>query len=98
MHRIVVLSLILVVLGFTQPPMFHDYTYVTASGSPIVVSSHANPCVLDWDDDGLKDLLLGEFTQGRIRFYQNSGTNNAPVFTTFTYLRADGATIQLPYG
>ena len=46
----------------------------------------------------LLHLLLGEFTQGRIRFYQNSGTNSAPVFTTFAYLEADGATITLPYG
>ena len=99
MHRIVVLSLILVGFAFAPPPMFHDFVYIAAGGFPITVSGgHADPCVIDWDGDGLKDLLLGEFTQGRIRFYQNSGTNSAPVFTTFTYLQADGATITLPYG
>ena len=89
-----------VLIGFAlaQPPMFHNYIYVRANGFPIVVSSHANPCVVDWDGDALKDLLLGEFTLGRIRFYRNSGTNSAPVFTSFSYLEADGATIQLPYG
>jgi hypothetical protein len=79
--------------------MFQDFVYITAGGFPITVSSgHADPCVVDWDGDGLKDLLLGEFTQGRIRFYSNDGSNSAPHFTTFAYLQADGATIQLPYG
>jgi hypothetical protein len=94
---------ILIALGscvvFADPPMFQDFVYIEANNIPITVSGgHADPCVIDWDGDGSKDLLLGEFTLGRIRFYANDGNNSAPHFTTFTYLQADGATIQLPYG
>lgn len=84
---------------FAIPPMFNDYTWVYANGSPIQVSGgHADPCVVDWDNDGIQDLLLGQYTNGNIRFYRNSGTNAVPVFTTFEYIKADEAVISLPYG
>jgi hypothetical protein len=98
MQKLLIFVLILAGVAFATPPMFHNYVYVEANNSPIAVSSHANPSVIDWDGDGVKDLLLGEFTGGMIRFYSNDGSNSAPHFTTFTYLQADGAIIQLPYG
>jgi hypothetical protein len=79
--------------------MYNDFVYIECAGQAIRVSGgHADPCVMDWDYDGLKDLLLGEFTYGRIRFYKNVNSNSNPVFNSFSYLEADGATIQLPYG
>jgi hypothetical protein len=50
------------------------------------------------DGDGLNDLILGQFSYGYIRFYKNVGTNDAPVFTSFQYLQADGVNIQMGYG
>ena len=91
--------LLLVAMLVADPPSYNDFVYVECAGQAITVSGgHADPCVMDWDYDGLKDLLVGEFTYGRIRFYKNVGSNNAPVFTTWSYLQADGSTIQLPYG
>ena len=86
-------------LLIAEPPMYNDFVYIECAGQAIrVTGGHADPCVVDWDYDGLKDLLLGEFTLGRIRFYKNVGSNNDPVFNTWSYLQSDGATIQLPYG
>ncbi len=31
-----------------------------AGGSPVVVGSRARPCVLEWDDDGDADVLIGQ--------------------------------------
>ncbi|MFO1078112.1 MAG: hypothetical protein U1E73_10370 [Planctomycetota bacterium] len=43
-----------------QPPV-----RLSAGGAPIdVTTGHAAPCVLDFDGDGVRDLLVGEFGDG----------------------------------
>lgn len=59
---------------------------------------HAVPCVFDWDRDGKKDLLVGQFGGGKIRLYRNVGKDDAPAFDSFEYLKAGGAEISLPAG
>lgn len=39
---------------------------------------HAAPCVADFDDDGVDDLLVGQFGGGVLWIYRNVGTNAAP--------------------
>jgi hypothetical protein len=84
--------------AFASPPMYQNAVFLQAGGVNIDVSYYGSPCVYDWNGDGLKDLILGEFNYGNIRLYLNSGTNAAPVFTTYTLLAADGVAITLPYG
>jgi hypothetical protein len=99
MIRITILMLFFSTILVAEPPMYNDFVYVECAGQAIrVTGGHADPCVADWDYDGLKDLLLGEFTYGRIRFYKNVNSNSNPQFNSWSYLQADGAIIQLPYG
>jgi len=82
-----------------QAPVFENEELIYANGSPITLSiGHADPCVVDWDGDDIKDLLVGQYSSGKIRFYKNSGTNSAPVLTTYSFLKADGVDITLPSG
>lgn len=85
-------------LALASPPVFQNAVFVEAGGVDIKVSYYGSPCIYDWNGDGLKDLIVGEFTYGNIRLYMNSGTNAAPVFTTYTLMTADGVAITLPYG
>jgi hypothetical protein len=60
----------------------------------------AAPAVYDWNGDGKKDLLIGEFGSGLenegmavgnfVRVYENEGTDEAPKFSdVYSYARGD---------
>lgn len=44
---------------------------------------------MDFNHDGKKDLLTGE-NSGNIRFYENVGTDSAPVFNGYTFIMVNG--------
>ncbi len=77
---------------FTGPDTVRD------AGVPIDVGYYGAPVMFDWNSDGRKDLVLGQFSYGYIRFYPNIGPDTAPVFNGFEYLQASGSLITLPYG
>jgi hypothetical protein len=59
---------------------------------------HLVPNVLDWDGDGKKDLIVGQFGSGNIKLYLNKGTDEAPKLTAAGKLKAGGKEISLPSG
>ncbi len=80
-------------------PVFSSSFFVQANGGDLVVSaSIPDPCVVDWDGDGVKDLVIGQFSSGKIRFYPNSGSNENPVFTNYSFLKAGGIDISMAFG
>jgi hypothetical protein len=57
-------------------------------GSDILtVSSRANPCFYDWDEDGLPDLLCGA-GDGYVYFFKNTNTLQAPIFAPKVRIQA----------
>jgi len=85
------------------PPAFGEGTALLCAGNPIDVGTYSDPLVVDWNEDSLKDLIVGQFSEGapdegKIRIYLNEGTNPAPVFTAWTYMQADGSDIVCPSG
>ncbi len=69
--------------------------HVTADGTAIDVGSNSAPVVVDWNNDGLLDLLIAnEATNQGIRLYLNSGTISVPVLTTWTYIQSNGVNIN----
>lgn len=55
--------------------------------------SRPSPHVADWDQDGVKDLLVGSET-GEIYFYKNRGTNKKPLLVSGIQLKAGGKVIK----
>lgn len=94
------LTALLVVACFAQTPAFDPPVAIEANGNPINVGTggNASPFVVDWNGDGKQDLLLGQYSQGKVRFYENIGANFDPAFGGFVYLQADGVDISVSSG
>jgi hypothetical protein len=90
--------LIVPLLAYAAVPSFYAPVKIQAGGADLVVNYMSDPFMVDWDGDGVKDLLVGQYTYGKVRFYKNTGTNEAPVFTFSYFLKADGVDISLSYG
>jgi hypothetical protein len=91
---------LLAAVTFAQTPVFDVPVALEANGGPINVGygGNASPFVVDWNGDGRKDILLGQFDGGKVRFYENIGEDTAPAFGDFVYLQADGSDISLTSG
>jgi hypothetical protein len=71
----------------------------TAGGKVIKVEiGHAAPIFADYDGDGLKDLLVGQFGEGKMRIYKNVGTQTEPKFDSFTWFEAGGKVAHIDAG
>ena len=84
--------------AYGQVPTFENAGYVYDGASPIDVGFYGSPFTYDWNGDGKKDFIVGQFTNGNIRYYENIGDHDDPSFNGFSYLQANGTTITLPYG
>ena len=72
---------------------------VEAGGKAIdVEGGNSAPAWFDADGDGLSDLLVGQFEEGRVRLYKNRGERGAPRFEGFEYLRAGDGWLSVPFG
>ena len=64
-------------------------------GRPIDIGLHSSPLVIDWDGDGVKDLLLGVY-ENKVVWYKNVGTNRDRKLVYKGFIKADGKDLQLP--
>jgi hypothetical protein len=81
-------------LSLAPPVLLH------VAGRPIDVagSGHSAPFVADVDGDGLDDLLVGQYDDGKLRIYRNVGTKTEPAFGGFTWFKDDAPTGRVPFG
>lgn len=68
---------------------------VKASGIDIYVGTYSVPSFVDWDNDNLKDLVIGTGS-GYVRVYLNDGAESAPSFSDYFYAQSNGANLYCP--
>ncbi len=65
--------------GADANPGFTDHAFLKAGEQTIDVGTHAAPFMVDYNNDGTKDLLVGNGDGGLV-YYVNTGSNTQPVF------------------
>lgn len=88
-------------IGTDEAPVFDSGSnlQVGPAGSKIdiMVMYRATPCIVDWDNDGRKDLLVG-CLDSKLNLYINEGTNSSPDFIFSSSIQSGGADLIVPSG
>ena len=84
--------------GLADSPELESGVLIEDSSGPIDMDLHFVPASVDWDEDGAKDLLVGQYTDGHINLFLNQGSDFKPVFTTSTLLESAGSPIITSFG
>jgi hypothetical protein len=70
-----------------------------AAGKPIDTDvGHAAPFVCDFDGDGVKDLLVGQFGDGVLWVFRNLGTDANPKYAAGVKFKDGGKDGRVPTG
>jgi hypothetical protein len=72
---------------------------VQADGFDIAVSGYSVPAFADWNNDGLRDLIVGEgggSGTAKVRVYLNVGTESDPQFSNYFYAGSNGFDLTCP--
>ncbi len=82
-----------------ESPTFDGGTFLQVglpgSKTNINVGARATPCLVDWNNDGRKDLVVGAY-DGRIHIFINEGTDTEPDFLVETFAQINGSDLAVP--
>lgn len=73
--------------------------FVQAGGVDIQVPGYSAPSFVDWNNDNLNDLIIGEgsgtSSAGKVRVYLNTGTKSNPQFSNYSYAQSNGVDLSV---
>ncbi len=79
--------------GSSSAPSYFQEAFALEVGGAVFRTTYReghggrmNPVVVDWNEDGLFDLFLGDY-EGVITYLQNEGGPGLPLFASWEYLR-----------
>jgi hypothetical protein len=96
MKTALILTFALPVVSFAGE--FAKPVLVEAGGTAVRVESpgYACPSWADWDGDGRKDLLVGQFNKGKITVFKNEGGDGTPKFGKGEMLKTGEKPAEVP--
>ncbi len=63
---------------------------IQANSANLEVGNYSTPFVVDWNNDGKKDLIIGN-GNGIVTYFENQGTDDNPSFTTDAMILSQGS-------
>mgnify|MGYP006294961015 FL=1 len=85
----------------TDEPSFSGFSYVQNGAADLSVGASgclgSFPRMVDWNADGMKDLLVGKSSPGNVVFFQNQNTDADPRFSGSANVAAGGGTIDVGF-
>jgi hypothetical protein len=87
--------------GSDANPVFTTSVNIQAGGADITLPSGGcgapAPWVCDYDNDGKRDLLVGDGAAGYVYFYRNTNTDANPILDTGVRLMAGASVLSVTY-
>ncbi|MHC4743157.1 MAG: hypothetical protein ACYS8Z_14670, partial [Planctomycetota bacterium] len=89
--------------GTESQPQFSTFFYAQSGGADLTCPGSGCmgcfPRVVYWNDDGIKDLLVGQ-ADGRLKIFLGTGDDAAPTFDAGTFLKVGpaGSKIDIDVG
>lgn len=95
--NLVLLSFFVIgVVGITKGQKMGTPALLKADNKVIDMKpAYTAPTFLDYDGDGLKDMIVGTY-MGNFRFYKNRGTKNSPLYKDYKLILAEGKEAKIP--
>ena len=94
-----VLGSVLMLVAAAHAQDFEKPVRLEAGGRPVDTDvGHAHPLLYDFDRDGKRDLLVGQFGEGKMKIFRNTGTNEKPVFSAEEWLKGGDTVVTTPTG
>lgn len=78
-------------------PLFSPAEDILCKNHPLYAGSLCVPSVVDWDKDGVLDIVAGN-SEGRIMLFKNYATNATPAFGEAVYLKSCGEEVHFRAG
>jgi len=80
--------------GSNESPRYGTRTRLKAGGKEIKVRGPSAPCLVDWNEDGRKDLLVGD-GGGYLNLFLNAGSSAVPEYASTSRIQADYKNIDV---
>jgi hypothetical protein len=76
-------------------PGIEKGVHIMNGGNYLEVELNAVPTAVDWNNDGAKDLVIGQLIEGYIWLFLNKGTDFNPVFNGGDLIHSNGEPISV---
>ena len=96
--RLIVITLLFSGILLADAPDLEPGVEIQDGFNPLEVDYCSVPCVVDWNNDGAKDLLVGQFMYGHILIFLNHGTDLNPLFNGSSLVESNGSPLTGSYG